>query len=124
MNHEKTIKRIQELVPSMVEYYKDSLYVPVREGAGKDAYYEVYDFIDENMQYVPITLAVALMAILKHNEPDSEEQGLKLESDIVSLVKGHFGYKGWNLSKDNFNDQSEETKTFIGVLLGNNSQEE
>jgi len=25
---------------------------------------------------------------------------------------------------DNFNDQSEETKTFIGGLLGNNSQEE
>ena len=33
-------------------------------------------------------------------------------------VTGHWDVYGiWNLSKDNFNDQSEETKTFIGGLL-------
>ena len=106
MNHETTIKRIQELVPSMAEYYKDSLYVPVREGAGKDAYYEVYDFIDENIQYVPITLVIALMAIEAKMKMKSGNRG----GELIML---------WNLSKDNFNDQSEETKTFIGGLLGN-----
>ena len=65
----------------------------------------------------PITLAVVLRAILKHNHPDSEEDGLRFNSDIISLTRGHFGFKGWDLSKDDFNEQSEETKDFIGELL-------
>ena len=65
----------------------------------------------------PITLAIALYAVLLHKHPDSEEDGLRFNSDIISLTRGHFGFKGWDLSKDDFNEQSEDTKDFIGELL-------
>jgi len=133
MNHEETIKRIQELVPSVM-----ALELKCSDCNG-DGWYSDHDTPRSHGEYgeciscpvqvgcetctgtgilgKPITLAVIFQVILKHNEPDSEEEGIKLDSDIISLVRGHFGYKGWNLSKDNFNDQSEETKTFIGELL-------
>ena len=105
MTHEETIKRIQELVP---------------ESIGEDLYRCNRDFeIIDN----PITLAMVLRAIdTKYTEWEKPGTPVAINS------KGEFQvwsenpvYKNvfWNLSKDNFNDQSEETKTFIGGLLGN-----
>jgi len=69
----------------------------------------------------PITLAVVLMAIdTKYTEWENPGTPVAINS------KGEFQdwsenpvYKNvfWNLSKDNFNDQSKETKIFIGELL-------
>jgi len=54
----------------------------------------------------PITIGVALMAIaVKMNMKPGNRGG-----ELIDM---------WKLSKDNFNDQSEETKTFIGGLLSN-----
>jgi len=136
MTNEETIKRIQELVPSVMELEFGCRIKHKKRGYGTliDSTHLVFEnekesiyapFIDGNCTILgkPITLAVIFQAIfqslLKQNDSDSEEKGLKLDSDIISLVRGHFGYKGWDLSKDNFNDQSEETKSFIGGLLGN-----
>ena len=65
----------------------------------------------------PITLAVVLRAI------QEAQIGLILVSQNGRFhkrvgVQQHIELGDWNLSKDNFNDQSEETKTFIGGLLG------
>ena len=68
MNHEETIKRIQEL-KSDIEYHNTTI---------QKNYGQFTRFIRK----------------LKTN-------------------------KNWDLSKDNFNDQSEDTKTFIGNLLNN-----
>ena len=56
----------------------------------------------------PITLATILLAIWLNK---SEWLNNNDTTVLIELVKV------WNLSKDNFNDQSEETKTFIGELL-------
>ena len=140
MNHEETIQRIQSLVPSVTElefgckinigYDKDVFFVKMDDeyiywidNEGDNCDEDTIELQHLNFEILgkPITLAVIFQAIfqsfLKQNDSDSEEKGLKLDSDIISLVRGHFGYKGWNLSKDNFNDQSEETKTFIGGLI-------
>jgi len=34
-----------------------------------------------------LLIVMLFQAILKHNEPDSEEEGIRLESDIISLVR-------------------------------------
>ena len=67
----------------------------------------------------PITLAVILLAII-------ENDGLPVT--FLEAEKGEIGHDwsdmmfrfrdmNWNLSRDNFNDQSEETKMFIWGLL-------
>ena len=120
-NDEKTIKRIQELVPDLGERYKDSIYIVVREGAGKDSYVSVCDFIDENIIHVPITLAVVLLALTINKEytmtfAEAEKENMGHDWENIMYC---FRDMNWNLSKDNFDDQSEDTKTFIGNLLNN-----
>jgi len=53
----------------------------------------------------PITLSVVLVAL---------KPKIDMNTYVISSL-----LEDWNLSKDNFNDQSEETKTFIGELLNN-----
>ena len=158
MNHEETIKRIQELVPSVMElefgcviekvfWYKSeadkksgeidwrqsseygkegviikdlrSEFLPMSIDCGEQLEFQIEhnDIVSFEILGKPITLAIILLAI------DDE-------SFVVESKTGQFGtttpegvyvvrHPCWNLSKDNFNDQSEETKTFIGGLLGN-----
>ena len=122
MNHETTIKRIQELVPSVMdlEFGCEVLYGSDFGGAEQKVTlgnpYAVKDGkvfnpwngddTDDLLEILgkPITLSVALMAIEAKMKMKSGNRG----GELIML---------WNLSKDNFNDQSEETKTFIGGLL-------
>jgi len=124
MNHETTIKRIQELVPSVMalefgcvlkngtatsrvikERFDGTVMINDWDG------WQDKKMIEENFEILgkPITLAVILLAIEKKNKAMLELTVVEW-GDILGF---------WNLSKDNFNDQSEETKTFIGGLLGN-----
>ena len=116
MTHEETIKRIQELVP---------------ESIGEDLYrcnrvweaWQMNTMSEDDFEIIdnPITLAVVLRAIdTKYTEWKNPDTPVAINS------KGEFQvwsenpvYKNvfWNLSKDDFNAQSEETKTFIGELL-------
>ena len=134
MIHEETIKRIQELVP---------------ESIGEDLYrcnrvweaWQMNTMSEDDFEIIsqPITLAVVVMAIktlickrcrgtggtlgagLGYSECgdcggdkyDLPEDFAGTEFELGDIL--HF----WELSKDNFNDQSEETKSFIGGLLGN-----
>lgn len=68
----------------------------------------------------PITLSVLCLAL----ENNRIEVSLTIYSDKMHIghfdqphQRGNYTHGYWNLSKDNFNDQSEETKTFIGELL-------
>jgi len=120
MTHEETIKRIQELVPSVMEIEEGCI---IRGGGiimaeecvywntpeGVFAYDNADGFEDEDVLGKPITLAVVLMAI---RQSGNVWFGFKLREAQVSILED------WNLSKDNFNDQSDETKKFIGGLLG------
>ena len=124
MNHDETIKRINELVPDMAQNYKDSLYVPIAIGVDPDPYYDVCTAIDNYFEYVPITLAVifqaihATMLLLQEDDYKKQESSHDLIDYFSTPEGGVFG-PCWNLEKDNFNDQSDETKTFIGGLLNN-----
>ena len=65
----------------------------------------------------PITLAVFLMAVNSLGEDTiivDSFGNIKFQDELVGIVYEEYV---WDLSKDNFNDQSEETKTFIGGLL-------
>ena len=63
----------------------------------------------------PITLAVVLLALDLGNRceenNDTENQTCWCLENTGQICRD------WNLSEDNFNDQSEETKTFIGELF-------
>jgi len=74
----------------------------------------------------PITLAVVLMAVEKFT--GSSDDVLYVNSvGLMYIINSNKTQKDfikqfencveWNLSKDNFNDQSEETKTFISKIL-------
>jgi len=132
MNHE-IIKRIQELVPDVMklefgcevvlyseEYSKNSKILKVldkRHISGIDTIVEVCENNSNGVSHVsyvaknelkilgkPITIGVALMAIaVKMNMKPVNRGG-----ELIDM---------WDLSKDNFNDQSDETKAFIGGLL-------
>jgi len=130
MTHEETIKRIQELTGGMalefgceaidreqpLDWAKRIVFI-TRNPKNGLVYFREQDgsvFSTRGLKNIeilgkPITLSVTIQAI-----------GEKIEwlnnDDTTVLSKL---VKGWNLSKDNFNDQSEETKTFIGGLLGN-----
>ena len=135
MPHEETIKRIQELVPSVMELefgceveYNQEKFVFISGGMAGLAtiFNNRCHAIHQNFHEItilgkPITLAVVLRAIIENDglpvtflEAEKEEIGHDW-SDMMF----RFRDMNWNLSKDNFNDQSEETKTFIGGLLGN-----
>ena len=173
MNHETTIKRIQELVPSVMDWEFGCRYIISGEvctvNGGNYRLTEdkkginitslcnhpkytkccnAYQNIDDEPRYYsiteilgkPITLAVVVMAIktlickgcggaggtLGSGNGYSEcwdcgGQGYDLPGDFEAdeFDLGDI-LKFWNLSKDNFNDQPEETKEFIGELLTNN----
>jgi len=98
---------------------KDSWFYLTDIGLGKEKEDKILNW--HKILGKPITLAVVLLAILKY-------EGLPI-TYLKALQKGvryhwsdlmfHFRDMNWNLSKDNFNDQSEETKTYIGDLLSN-----
>jgi len=158
MTHEETIKRIQELVPSVMELEFGGEVRSLKDVQGIGAivlkgnvgnYVGNDNFLFQHAQmfgvsgagfewergykhqYVslknhenlksefeilgkPITLAVVMMAIDKKHEEN-------LFATVASNGWLHFGSKRtfWDLFKDNLNDQSEETKKFIGHLLTN-----
>ena len=132
MTHEETIKRIQELVPDVMALeegckvkYKQENYTFTRSPfveANTTGYYSpAYPDDDTSGKKdtltilgKPITLAVVLLAI---NQKYIESNNVWFVYDLRQVQLS--GIEKWNLSKDNFNDQSEETKTFIGGLLGN-----
>ena len=144
MTHEETIKRIQELVPSIMalefgcevnfDYDTEN-----SDGSKEDCFDTIIEADDIMVRTLggsyfhrftaehysqesswssqkkeilgkPITLAVVFMAV---RQSQSVWLGFKLRETQVLILED------WNLSKDNFNDQSEETKSFIGGLLGN-----
>ena len=68
----------------------------------------------------PITLAVVLLAINKQLYEDAWEIAINSDGQFIrdwGESTHEMTDDWWNLSKDNFNDQSDETKTFIGELL-------
>jgi len=138
MIHEETIKRIQKLVPSVMALeFGCEIF---REGAGREIFISRFGneysvcrlnnnglflpitlpFPPESQRFEiigkPITLAVILLA-LDINSTDSRWK-IIVGCNFMRIQFGE-SFSLWNLSKDNFNDQSEETKTFIGGLLGN-----
>ena len=133
MSHDTTIKQIQELVPSVMELSfgcemenngkKFLIYKEATDGyfmaIALDKNYSTILVSKLNNQLTntvilgkPITLAVVLRAI-----------EVKYKGDLFASVASngwfHFGRERgfWKMDKDNFNDQSDETRTFIGELL-------
>lgn len=91
---DKTKARIQELVPDLkieTQWHGD--------------------------RWLSITLAVVLRAILEAATPGIL---LGLHGDkTVSIQNENDGeYCCWNLAKDDYDDQTQEMKDFIGKLLG------
>ena len=152
MNHEETIKRIQELVPSIMELEfgcevnfdydtansdgskedcfdtiieADDIMVRTLGGSYFHRFTAEYHSQEGNWSSQkkeilgkPITLAVVLMAVNLSNTGVIFVDSLgniRQPDDEYDKYKDY----AWNLSKDNFNDQSEETKSFIRGLLGN-----
>ena len=152
MTHEETIKRIQELVPSIMElefgcevkiliyhtvnsrssgtYWRKHRVIAIHHPSGDLILNRVGRYGNKKisrssqMQIIgkPITISIVLRAI---GESSQHFEYITFSNEYISMVyKKSDKLIQWNLSKDNFNDQSEETKTFIGVLLGNNSKED
>ena len=134
MNHEKTIKRIQELANNMALEWgcrilnkelneiltvthlssNDECINCLCEGESNTTWIWK-KYLDNNFEILgkPITLAVVLQALYKVSDNNFY---VSYEGNIVDGTDEAI-YSNWNLEKDNFNDQSEETKTFIGGLL-------
>ena len=55
-------------------------------------------------------------ALMLDFNPDSEEQGSELEQNILRLVRGSFGVKGWEL-KTPLHKQEPEVIDFIYELI-------
>ena len=142
MTHEETIKRIQELVPSIMELEFGcevdtgvKRIVLEKRGNRIQTYAGGIVFTNKieqlgNFQILgkPITLAVVMLAIATEFNPKNTSTFLSIDSNGEFCWTTTTDLRGgtmkitepivsWNLSKDNFNDQSEETKTFIGGLL-------
>jgi len=129
MTHEETIKRIQELVPSIMDLEFGCEVTKISNNLNNPVFTKgkfirmdgmrMFCLHKDNTVFEtrygdaltsilgkPITLGVVLRAIeAKMNMKPSNRGG-----ELIDM---------WNLSKDNFNDQSEETKSFIRELLGN-----
>jgi len=129
MTHEKTIKRIQELVPSVMalglkcsecdgDGFTDGHDIPQsHSGDGECLSCPVKVDCDicggTGILGKPITLSHILLA----------SKGVMIDTvgifyDVKTLKALNIGC-AWNLSEDNFNAQSEETKVFLGGLLIN-----
>lgn len=135
---DKTKQRIQELIPEIVELKfgcellrkgetKYQVINPLGWGANpKKCWINSVPFGDIPLELEkdlvqnggefeilgsPITLAVVLRAIgIRPYEVNW------YNANVITLVDegNHFN---WNLTKDNYDDQTEETKKFIGSLL-------
>ena len=139
MNHETTIQKIQSLVPDVMKLEK-GVEVFVNSNFGIQGYGNVqcvrtytqelgsislYGHNENGKDYnvikilgKPITLAVVLEAIREANVGFvfvTHSGTLHKKVGIEDTAHTYLGI--WNLSKDNFNDQSDETKAFIGGLL-------
>jgi len=139
MNHDETINRIQKLVPSVMD---SGLKCSDCDGVGFTAGHDTPGSHSEDGECLscpvkvgcetctgagiigkPITLAVifqaihATMLLLQEDDYKKQESSHDLIDYFSTPEGGVFG-PCWNLEKDNFNDQSDETKTFIGGLLG------
>ena len=167
MNHETTIKRIKELVPSVMElefgcevkilishsvsnrsrgtYWRKHRVIAIHHSSGdliinrNDQYGNKKISRSSQMQVIgkPITLCHILLAIktlvCKRCNGNGGTLGIGMGysecedcgGDRFDLPDDFAGTEFdlsdildmWDLTKDNFNDQSEETKTFIGVLI-------
>ena len=137
MNHEETIKRIHELVPSVME-----LELKCSDCNG-DGWYSDHDTPRSHGEYgectscpvqvgcetctgtgiisKPITLAVVLLALVTQYTLDNNNWVVEKLTRIVEKLrqKQISVVVNWNFHQDNFNDQSDETKTLIGGLLNN-----
>ena len=133
MNHETTIKRIQKLVPDVMKLEK-GVEVFVNSNFGIQGYGNVqcvrtytqelgsislYGHNENGKDYnvikilgKPITLAVIMLAIIAKY---TEIKDVWFVYDLRQTQRSVLTH--WNLSQDNFNDQSDETKAFIGGLL-------
>jgi len=149
MTHEETIKRIQELVPSVMALEfgcevnfdydtensdgskedcfdtiigADDIMVRTLGGSYFHRFTAEYHSQEDNWSSQkkeilgkPITLAVVLLALDLRNRCD-ENTDIKNQTCWCLKNTGQI-CMDWNLSKDNFNDQSEKTKAFISNLL-------
>jgi len=138
MTHEETIKRIQELVPSVMELEFGCEVIDNMGIASRilevipTAHHRQEVKTEHDLEYVdelkilgkPITLSVIFQAIyatmnsLTRDDWEKQEKSHTL-IDFYVTPDGGVVEPLWNLSRDNFNDQSEETKSFIRGLLGN-----
>jgi len=145
MTHEETIKRIQELVPSVMElefgcevfvqnYIVSSTILLDRSNFARVeseypldiiGYCGSESFTNFNKEHIteilgkPITLAVVLLAISENRQEVIHKYVVTVTEDgfMEDTDMNNYNRVQWNLSKDNFNDQSEETKAFITNLL-------
>jgi len=142
MTHEETIKRIQKLVPSVMAL-EFGCEVDTNGGGictiGSDYAFDrsnnrlhTLRFCDNcpETQHFPITeilgKPITLAVLFQAFENNKTEVELSIFANKILIghyekpnQEGYYTHCYWNLSKDNFNDQSEETKGFIGGLLGN-----
>jgi len=90
-------------------------FLPMSVDSGDQLEFEIQhnDIVSFEILGKPITIAVILLALYKISDNNFY---VSYEGNIVDGTDEDI-YSNWNLSKDNFNDQSEETKTFIGGLL-------
>ena len=142
MNHEETKKRIQELTGGMelsfgCEFLTHKGVYRYINACGPRKYRALSEdnMFDESLNIFikeilgkPITLAVVMLAIATEYNPKNTSTFLNIDSNGEFCWTTTTDLRGgtmkiiepiiyWNLSKDNFNDQSEETKTFIGELI-------
>lgn len=77
---------------------------------------------------LPITLSVVLRAIYEANKNKKDEWGDRYRLQITDfgmftgdITGAYYDWESepifWDLKKDNYDDQTEETKKFIGSLL-------
>jgi len=139
MNHETTIKRIQSLVPSVIDLSFGCEVYCEQALEGEDGnYHDFYgkfvrllsmyecevlifcesDDLEQGMKEMAIPYTVSNLEIL--GKPITLAVVLRAIEAKMNMKAGNRGgelIELWNLTKDNFDDQSEETKTFIGELL-------
>jgi len=105
---EKAKQRIQELVPE------------VKGVCGEHDYHHV-GCVSCNINRKTITLTIVLRAIEKVAKGTSYFVDTQGDFHEWFAPKGRLDLRTvtyWNLAKDNYDDQSDETKRFIGMLLG------
>lgn len=126
---DKTKQRIQELCPDVMELkfgceveYMPKQHKGVYLGLGADPIVVAFPWgvQTEELKFFkilgsPITLAVVLRAIGK----STPKLNIIMNKGRIFIPKKNIGaHLAWNLEHDNYDEQSEECKKFIGSLLG------